>query len=246
MRFIVFEGIDGSGKTTQAKLLHESVGRASISSKGKDSMLRVHPADCHGAPVLTRDPGGTDGALEIRNLIVNGAPDRWSSEVDALLFTAARVANDQKIIKPALAAGKPVICDRYTFSTAVYQGCRMERGAERDRIQNFIWDIHRMTGLSEPDAVFLLDIDPERGLARADSRGGGESRFESFGLEMQKERRAEYLKMASGDPDRFILIDADGTKEEVADRIRGEYIGLQREELRKDRELRGLSMEPAP
>ncbi|MDO7706468.1 MAG: dTMP kinase, partial [Loktanella sp.] len=102
-RFITFEGIDGSGKSTQSRRFAEL-----LTARGDEI-------------ILTREPGGSTGAEEIRNLVLTGETDRWSAETEILLFTAARRDHMEKTISPALAAGKTVVCDRFADSTRVYQ-----------------------------------------------------------------------------------------------------------------------------
>ena len=155
--FISFEGIDGSGKSTQARLL-----AAHLESRGH-------------AVVLTREPGGSPGAEEIRKLVLEGPPDRWSAETEILLFTAARRDHLERTIRPALAAGKIVICDRFADSTRMYQGLR------GDDLRRKVDALHDLMIGQEPDLTLLIDMDPATGLARALGRNGGEERFESFG-----------------------------------------------------------------
>ena len=133
-RFITFEGIDGSGKSTQARLLS-----AFLKAKGIDV-------------VLTREPGGSPGAEEIRRLLVEGAPDRWSAETEILLFTAARRDHLEKTIGPALERGATVISDRYADSTRVYQG------AARGELRALVDTLHDAVIVREPDLTFVIDM----------------------------------------------------------------------------------------
>lgn len=181
--FISFEGIDGSGKSTQARALAE--------------MLRGQGRDV----VLTREPGGSPGAEEIRRLVLEGDRDRWSAETEILLFTAARRDHLERVIAPALAAGKMVICDRFADSTRMYQG--LGRGDLRAVVDQ----LHALMIGREPDLTILIDIDPATGLGRALSRGGTEARFESFGEDLQARMRAGFLALAAEFPERFVVID---------------------------------------
>lgn len=193
--FISLEGIDGSGKSTQARLLAER-----LIATGADV-------------VLTREPGGSPGAEEIRSLVLEGDPDRWSAETEILLFTAARRDHLEKTINPALAAGKTVICDRFADSTRLYQG--ISRGALRGVVD----DLHRLMIGREPDLTFVIDMDPAKGLARALSRQTAEERFEGFGQDLQQKMRAGFLALAQEFPDRCVVIDGDRPIEEVADSV---------------------------
>ncbi|OCX61422.1 dTMP kinase [Thioclava sp. SK-1] len=190
--FISFEGIDGSGKSTQAKRLAQA-----LRESGRDV-------------VLTREPGGSTGAEEIRALVLQGDPDRWSAETELLLFTAARRDHMERLIAPALTAGKWVICDRFADSTRMYQG--LSRGDLRGHVDK----LHQMMIGREPDLTFLIDIDPTVGLSRAKARNGTEERFEDFGLELQKKMRAGFLALAAQFPERFRLIDGARDADAVA------------------------------
>jgi len=222
-RFISLEGIDGSGKSTQARLLAEA--------------LR---AGGH-AVTLTREPGGSTGAEEIRRLVLEGDPDRWSAETEILLFTAARRDHLEKTIRPALARGEVVITDRFADSTRVYQGLMRDSidaiegfDAEADLdavggrlgLVNTLHD--RIIGV-EPDLTLLIDIDPETGLSRAIARKGAEQRFEEMGSDMQTRMRAGFLALAQGNP-RFAVIDggrsADAVAEEVTARVLAHLGGI--------------------
>jgi len=194
--FITFEGIDGSGKSTQARLLAEA--------------LRVTGREV----VLTREPGGSPGAEEIRRLVLEGDPDRWSAETEILLFTAARRDHLERTIDPALAAGKVVICDRFADSTRMYQG--LSRGDLRATVDT----LHRLMIGREPDLTILIDIDPAVGLARAKGRQGHEERFEDMGLALQQKMRAGFLGLAREFSARFRLIDGARPAEEVAADVR--------------------------
>ncbi|MDF2141719.1 dTMP kinase [Paenirhodobacter sp. CAU 1674] len=194
--FITFEGIDGSGKSTQARLLAEA--------------LRVTGREV----VLTREPGGSPGAEEIRRLVLEGDPDRWSAETEILLFTAARRDHLERTIDPALTAGKVVICDRFADSTRMYQG--LSRGDLRATVDT----LHRLMIGREPDLTILIDIDPAVGLARAKGRQGHEERFEDMGLALQQQMRAGFLGLAREFSARFRLIDGARPAEEVAADVR--------------------------
>lgn len=194
--FISFEGIDGSGKSTQARRLAEA-----LRNMGRDV-------------VLTREPGGSPGAEEIRRLVLEGDKDRWSAETEILLFTAARRDHLERAIAPALARGAVVICDRFADSTRMYQGLG------RSDLRGLVDQLHELMIGREPDVTVLIDIDPGVGLGRALSRGGGEARFESFGEGMQARMRAGFLALAREFAPRFAVIDGardlDAVAEDVA------------------------------
>lgn len=190
--FLSFEGIDGSGKSTQARMLHDSL-----------------VADGHDV-VLTREPGGSEGAEEIRALVLQGDPNRWSAETELLLFTAARRDHLERTILPAIQAGKIVICDRFADSTRMYQG--LSRGDLRDQVDA----LHEMMIGHEPDLTLLIDMDPEAGLSRALSRGTEEERFEGFGLDLQQKMRSGFLALAKEYATRFRVIDGAHSPDVVA------------------------------
>jgi dTMP kinase len=181
--FISFEGIDGSGKTTQARLLTD------------------HLRAVGHTVVQTREPGGSVGAEQIRALVLEGEPGRWSPETELLLFTAARRDHLERVIRPALAVGQIVICDRFADSTRIYQG---QRGAGLRASVDALHDL--MIG-QEPDLTILIDMDPAQGLSRALGRGAGEDRFESFGEDLQRTNRAGFLALADEFPARIRVID---------------------------------------
>lgn len=190
--FVTFEGIDGSGKSTQCRMLADT--------------LRARGLDV----VLTREPGGSDGAEEIRRLVLEGDPDRWSAETELLLFTAARRDHLERRILPALAAGQVVVCDRFADSTRMYQG--LSRGDLRASVDQ----LHRLMIGHEPDLTILIDMDPAKGLARAKGRQGSEERFEDFGLDLQQRMRAGFLALAQEFANRFRVIDGDRPMDVVA------------------------------
>jgi dTMP kinase len=195
--FISFEGIDGSGKSTQARLLADRL-------RGGGHEV-----------VLTREPGGSPGAEEIRRLVLEGDPDRWSAETEILLFTAARRDHLEKTIRPALNRGAVVITDRFADSTRVYQG--LTRGDLTEVVDR----LHDLMIGTEPDLTLLIDIDPALGLARAKGRSGPEQRFEDMGLAVQEQTRAGFLALAAAAPGRFLVIDGTGSAETVAERVAG-------------------------
>ncbi|MEQ5827541.1 dTMP kinase [Sulfitobacter sp. NFXS29] len=190
--FVTFEGIDGSGKSTQARRLADH-----LTAQGHDV-------------VLTREPGGSPGAEEIRALVLQGDPDRWSAQTEILLFTAARRDHLERTIRPALDAGKVVICDRFADSTRMYQG--LSRGDLRQMVD----DLHTLMIGVEPDLTLLIDMDPANGLQRALSRQTAEERFEDFGVELQAKMRAGFLSLAEEFSDRFQVIDGGRDMDSVA------------------------------
>lgn len=181
--FLTFEGIDGSGKSTQARAL-----AASLLAEGHDV-------------VLTREPGGSTGAEAIRRLLVEGAADRWSPETEILLFNAARRDHMEKTVLPALARGAIVISDRFADSTRVYQG------AARASLRPLVDRLHDMVIGIDPDLTFIIDMDARAALARGLARKSGEDRFEDMGAVFQETLRAGFLDLAHMAPDRVLLID---------------------------------------
>ena len=194
-KFISFEGIDGCGKSTQAKILSEEL------------------IACGHKILLTREPGGSDGAEEIRNLLLTGNTDRWSAETEILLFTAARRDHLERTILPALENGLAVICDRFSDSTRVYQG--VTRGDLRDLVDQ----LDSAMIPRQPDITVLIDLDPNISLARAIERSNNEARFEDFGVEMQIKLRKGFLTLAHEFPNRFMVIDGSRNEAEVAENI---------------------------
>jgi len=193
--FISFEGIDGSGKSTQARMLADR-----LRATGHDVLL-------------TREPGGSPGAEEIRALLLTGDPRRWSAETECLLFTAARRDHLERTIRPALAAGRIVITDRFADSTRVYQG------ATRGDLRATVDRLHALMIGVEPDLTFIIDMDPARALARGLARRSGEDRFETMGLGFQETLRHGFLRLAHDFPDRCALIDGDRPADQVAAEI---------------------------
>ena len=194
--FISFEGIDGSGKSTQARLLADHLKNA-----GQEV-------------VLTREPGGSSGAEEIRKLVLEGETDRWSATTELLLFTAARRDHLERTIRPALADGKIVICDRFADSSRIYQGLG------RAELGDLVDQLHALVIGQEPDLTLLIDMDPEKGLDRALSRNGTEERFEDFGVGMQLKMRQGFLDLAKRYSERFRIINGDQDIEAVQNDIR--------------------------
>ncbi|MEO0989363.1 MAG: dTMP kinase [Pseudomonadota bacterium] len=193
--FLTFEGIDGSGKSTQARMLSDA--------------LRQQGLD----PVLTREPGGSEGAEQIRRLLLDGATDRWSAETELLLFTAARRDHLERTIAPALEQGRPVISDRFADSTRVYQG------ATRGDLRGLVDRLHKDFIGREPDLTFIVDMDPETALARGLARQSGEDRFEEFGVGFQQALRRGFLDLAADFPDRCHIVDGNRSIERVAEDV---------------------------
>lgn len=196
-RFITFEGGEGTGKSTQVRLLAEHLAN-------------------HGADVVrTREPGGSPSAEEIRSLLVTGAADRWSPLAETLLFYAARVEHWRQVIEPALARGAHVISDRFADSTLAYQ-C-YAGGLDKRLVQ----DLHQLAmGKAQPDLTIVLDIDVDEGLKRAASRRDDETRFERKGREFHERLRNGFLEIARAAPERCIVIDGSRSVQEVSSAVR--------------------------
>ena len=184
-RFITLEGGEGAGKSTQIQVVKDY-----LLTRGNDV-------------VVTREPGGTSEGQEIRNLLVSGDKDKWSPLSETLLILADRAAHLERVIRPALAEGKYVVCDRFFDSTKAYQG--VAGGLGLDVIHNLQQPV---LGKTLPDVTLLLDIDPEKGLRRAQERGG-ELRFESKTLAYHRTLRNAFLDFAAQEPERIFVIDAD-------------------------------------
>ena len=193
--FITFEGIDGSGKSTQSQLLYDALIDLGISV------------------IQTREPGGSIGAEIIRSLLVSGDTDRWSAETEILLFTAARRDHLEKTIQPALTKNQIVICDRFVDSTRVYQG------VARADLRQTVDELHSIIIKKEPDITFIIDTDPEKSLTRGLARNSGEDRFEEFGLEFQKKLRNGFSELSKTEKSRCHLINGMRSKEEVSNDI---------------------------
>ena len=198
-RFITFEGGEGAGKSTQVKRLAEA-----LRAKGRDV-------------VVTREPGGTPNAERIRSLVVEGATDTWLPASEMLLYLAARYDHIERLIKPALAAGKDVICDRFIDSTIAYQG--WGHGLDIKQIVHF----HTLIGAIEPDITFLLDIPVTAGIQRAASRhkadSSAEDRYERLDTHFHERVRKGFLDIAKHHPKRCVVVDAAQSPDAVAQQI---------------------------
>lgn len=191
-KFITFEGGEGTGKSTQAHLLADSL-------RNKDINVTI-----------TREPGGTEGAELVRALLVSGAVSRWSPLSEVLLLNAARLDHLTKVILPALKAGNWVICDRFTDSTIAYQG--YGHGVDLAFIQN----LHQqLFSTNTPDLTFVFDLDPSVGIQRSLQRHTSETRFENMQLEFHNRMRQGYLDIAHQDASRCVLINAADTVDNV-------------------------------
>lgn len=186
-QFITFEGGEGAGKSTQVRRLVER-----LQAEGLEA-------------VATREPGGSPGAESIRDLLVRGSADRWSAVTETLLMYAARRDHIERVIRPALARGAWVVCDRYADSTRAYQGA----GGGTDpafiaALETFVLEEVR------PDLTLILDLPVEAGLSRAAARSGAETRFESKGEAFHQRLRGGFLAIARAEPGRCRVIDATG------------------------------------
>ncbi|GIL38564.1 dTMP kinase [Roseiterribacter gracilis] len=184
-KFISLEGGEGAGKSTQIAPLVAWLAERGITTK------------------VTREPGGSPGAEEIRNLLVTGDPSRWSPVTEALLLYAARRDHVDRTIEPALAAGNWVLCDRFADSSVAYQGFGYGLG------EAWVHTLHEsVLGNFWPDATLILDVPVEIGLARAKTRHGDEDRYERMGYAFHEKLRQGYLTIAARSPQRCTMIDA--------------------------------------
>jgi dTMP kinase len=203
--FITFEGGEGSGKSTQSKMLLEYLNKDNLNEQNKTA-------------ILTREPGGSPEAEKIRELLVTGKQDRWDKISETLLFYAARRNHVENLIKPALAQNKIVICDRFNDSTIAYQGyghgCSLDviKNLENIAVANF-----------KPNITFIIDITPEEGLRRAEARlfnsNSNENRFEKLGLQFHKDIRRGFHQIAEDEPDRCRIIDGHNSPENIHEQI---------------------------
>ena len=197
-RFITFEGGEGSGKSTHARVLAERLKALGIEV------------------VLTREPGGSPGAEIIRHVLLSGAAKPLGAETETILFAAARDDHVRQVIRPALIEGKWVVCDRFIHSTRVYQGMlgnvdmKLIRGLERVTV-----------GAAMPDLTFILDVPATVGLARAKHRRGKSEadRFEGEAVEYHEGLRRAYRLLAEAEPHRIVVVDGRAPKDVVAERI---------------------------
>lgn len=198
--FITFEGGEGAGKSTQIRRLAEALSR-------------------DGRQVLvTREPGGSPGAEAVRHVLLSGAAEPFGPAMEAILFAAARSDHVENVIRPAVEAGRIVLCDRFLDSTRVYQGATGNldpaflRGLEKVAVAGMM-----------PDLTIILDIDPAEGLARAAARRGeGDvDRFEKETVDIHRQRRQAYLDIARAEPHRCVVVDAGRAAEVIAEEISG-------------------------
>lgn len=196
-KFITFEGGEGAGKSTQIIALATKLTAAGITC------------------ITTREPGGSPGAEEIRNLLVTGEVGRWSAMTEALLFAAARDDHLNRTIRPALEAGTWVLCDRFSDSTRAYQGAA--EGLSPEIIEALD---QLVVGTTQPDLTLIMDLPVEEGLARATSgEDGDENRFERMGLAFHERLRMAFIVIAREAPERCAIIDATQSKEDVASAV---------------------------
>ena len=194
--FITFEGGEGCGKSTQIKLFADYLQRKGISC------------------LLTREPGGSQGAEEIRALLLKGEANKWDKVTEILLFSAARRDHLVKKIWPALENGTTVISDRYADSTMAYQGYGY--GIDKNSIEMVSNTYKMIAGNFEPDLTFILDIDPQVGIARSMARSGNdEQRFEHMDLTFHHNLRNGFLEIAQKNPKRYAIINANASIEQV-------------------------------
>ncbi len=205
-RFIAIEGVDGAGKGVQSRKLRDE-----LQGSGVDVLL-------------TREPGGSPGAEQIRDLLVHGAAERWDAMTELLLIYAARRDHLTKTIWPALQAGRWVISDRFADSSRAFQG--VAGGLGLDVVER----VHaQVVGDFAPDLTIVLDLDPELSLARTVARGGKDDRFEKKGLVYQQKVREAFSLLAARSPHKHVLIDAGRSVEQVAHdvlRVVTERMGL--------------------
>jgi dTMP kinase len=205
-KFITIEGGEGTGKSTHVRLLAKGLEAAGVDV------------------VVTREPGGSPGAEEIRTLLVTGGTGRWSPMTEALLHYAARCEHLRKTVLPALEAGRWVISDRFADSTMAYQG--YGHGLGREPVDT----LHRLVvGDFAPDLTLILDLPVETGLSRAGGRADGEDRYERMGTAFHGRLREGFLDIAAREPRRCAVIKVTGTVEQVQHAVREavrEWLGV--------------------
>ncbi len=194
-RFITFEGGEGAGKSTQVRRLADRLSAAGL------------------AAAATREPGGSPGAEEIRELLIHGETARWDATTETLLHFAARRDHLTKTVWPQLERGCWVVCDRFADSTRAYQGAA---GADPALIETLY---ARTVGDFAPDLTLILDLPVDLGLARAAARQAGGARYEAMGAAFHEDLRRRFLAIAEAEPDRCRIIDASGGAETVAERV---------------------------
>ena len=186
-KFITFEGGEGSGKSTQIKLLAKKIAETS-------------------SVCVTREPGGTTSAEEIRKLLVRGKADKWSSVSELLLLFAARKDHIDKLILPALSSNKWVLCDRFVDSTYVYQGmCGKTSLDVIKKIEKIV------IGQFKPELTFLINIDPKVGIQRSKRPGNKDLRYENMDIKFHNKIYKSYLKLATLNKRRIYMIDGSKT-----------------------------------
>jgi dTMP kinase len=203
--FITFEGPDGSGKTSQLNLLVPVLQRMGLDA------------------VRTREPGGTDIGDQIRSVIMNMKNKSMHPRSEILLFCASRAQLVEELIRPSLAEGKFILCDRYADSTMAYQG--YGHGLDRAALNSLL---EFATGGLKPDLTLLFDISAEAGLRRRLSNHEEWNRMDDYALQFHERVRNGYLDMAAADPDRWVVINADRPKEEIHE----EVVSILREKIR--------------
>lgn len=195
--FVSFEGGEGAGKSTQIRLLADSLRR-----RGFDVLM-------------TREPGGSPGAEAVRHVLLSGAAEAFGTRMEAILFSAARIDHVEEVIRPALMSGAVVLCDRFMDSSHVYQGVTGNLEPE------FIEALQRIAvnGVI-PDCTIIFDLPAAIGMERAHRRGAlkaeGPDRFEKEELQTHEKRREAFLDIAAADPDRCKVIDADRSETIIA------------------------------
>ena len=194
-KFITFEGGEGSGKSTQIKLLAKKIAETS-------------------SVCVTREPGGTTSAEEIRKLLVRGKADKWSSISELLLLFAARKDHIDKLILPALSSNKWVLCDRFVDSTYVYQGMCGKTSLD------IIKKIEKIViGQFKPELTFLINIDPKVGIQRSKRPGNKDLRYENMDIKFHNKIYRSYLKLASLNKRRIFMIDGSKTISDIENEI---------------------------
>jgi len=196
-KFITFEGGDGSGKSTQIKLASEY-----LKAEGYDFLL-------------TREPGGTAIGEKIRAILLDPENTEMADMTEMLLYAAARAQIAREVIGPALAEGRLAVCDRWADSSMVYQGAARGLGEAVRHVNEYA-----AGELFLPDATILLDLEPEEALKRAAGADGSKDRIEALGTEYQSRVRSAYLQLAANEPERFHVIDASGSEQEVHERVK--------------------------